>query len=374
MENEDKKDFAGKNGFIWWTGVVEDRLDPLKLGRCRVRCVGWHSENKAHLPTNMLPWAIPSHPVNHHHTYAPKDGDMVFGFFADGENAQTPIMLGVFPNIPLKAANPQEAFSDCRTEEQLKNSPRTPQSKQYRTDGSGIAITEKQKAELHPRELDEPTTSRIARNESEYIVNTFIQERKATVVNNIPTFNSRWSEPPTQYSAKYPFNNVMETESGHIQEFDDTPGSERIHLAHRNGSFQEWYPNGDKVEKVTKNNYEIIMADDNVYIMGKCNITVQGDAQIYVRKDAYLKVDGNANWRINRNLNVTVAGTYNLNVGNKNETIKNVSHIRYNGDSYTWVGGDTYSVRQSGKTDHSCPTTRFGRTSCPEVRTAQEVE
>ena len=38
MQNEDSKDFAGKNGFIWWVGVVEDRQDPLKLGRCRVRC------------------------------------------------------------------------------------------------------------------------------------------------------------------------------------------------------------------------------------------------------------------------------------------------------------------------------------------------
>ena len=39
-------DFAGKNGFIWWIGVVEDRVDPLKLGRCRVRCFGWHTEEK----------------------------------------------------------------------------------------------------------------------------------------------------------------------------------------------------------------------------------------------------------------------------------------------------------------------------------------
>jgi len=312
MENEDKKDFAGKNGFVWWTGIVEDRLDPLKLGRCRVRCVGWHAENKAHLPTNMLPWAMPAYPMNHVHTYAPKDGDMVFGFFMDGENAQSPVMLGVFPNIPLKAANVQEPFSDCRTEEQLKNSPRTPQSKQYKTDGSGILITEKSKAELYPRELDEPTTSRIARNEEEYIVKTYVQERKDNVVNNIPTFNSQWSEPPTQYAAKYPFNNVMETESGHIVEFDDTPGKERIHQAHRNGSFQEWYPNGDKVEKITKDNYTIIMKDDNVYIMGKCNITVQGDAEVYVQKNASVKVDGNVEVRVGGNYNEVVQGTYSV--------------------------------------------------------------
>jgi hypothetical protein len=31
--------------FIWWYGVVEDRADPLELGRVRVRCYGWHTDN-----------------------------------------------------------------------------------------------------------------------------------------------------------------------------------------------------------------------------------------------------------------------------------------------------------------------------------------
>ena len=33
----DSYDFAGKAGFIWWIGVVENRQDPIKLGRCKVR-------------------------------------------------------------------------------------------------------------------------------------------------------------------------------------------------------------------------------------------------------------------------------------------------------------------------------------------------
>jgi hypothetical protein len=317
MEHEDKKDFAGKNGFIWWIGVVEDRQDPLKLGRCRVRCVGWHAEDKMNLPTNMLPWAIPSYPVNQSQTYAPKEGDMVFGFFTDGENAQIPVMLGVFPSIPLKAANRQEAFNDPRTDSQLANSPRTPASKNYNTSGTGITITEKPKAELYPRDLDEPTTSRLARNESEYITKTYIQERKDKVVLNVPTVNSNWSEPQTKYNAKYPYNNVKETESGHIEEFDDTPGAERIHRAHRNGTFEELYPNGDKVEKITRDNYTIVMKDDNVYIMGKCNITVQGDAEVYVKKNASVKVDGNVNVKVGGNYNEQVGGTYTVKSGGR---------------------------------------------------------
>ena len=53
MEVTENKDFAGKNGFIWWVGVVEKISDPLKLGRCKVRCVGWHTDNKSLLPTYL---------------------------------------------------------------------------------------------------------------------------------------------------------------------------------------------------------------------------------------------------------------------------------------------------------------------------------
>ena len=38
--------FMGLDGFVWFTGVVEDRYDPDKLGRVRVRCLGYHTENK----------------------------------------------------------------------------------------------------------------------------------------------------------------------------------------------------------------------------------------------------------------------------------------------------------------------------------------
>ena len=36
-------EFMGKDGFVWWQGVGEDRNDPLYLGRCRIRILGWHT-------------------------------------------------------------------------------------------------------------------------------------------------------------------------------------------------------------------------------------------------------------------------------------------------------------------------------------------
>ena len=35
-----------KDSCNWWIGVVEDRVDPEHLGRCRVRIYGYHSVEK----------------------------------------------------------------------------------------------------------------------------------------------------------------------------------------------------------------------------------------------------------------------------------------------------------------------------------------
>ena len=262
--SEENKDFAGKNGFVWWVGVVEDRQDPLKLGRCRVRCVGWHSENKMNLPTSSLPWALPVYPPNNTNTYAPKEGDMVFGFFVDGENAQEPLMLGVFPSIPLRAANRQEGFNDPRTEDQLAASPVKPN----------------ESATGYPRKLDEPTTSRLARNETtDDSIVSLKAARKESIV-----------EPNSYYNAVYPYNNVHESESGHAFEMDDTPNAERIHLYHRSGSYIEWGPLGDRAERIQKDKFTVVVGDEQVYIKGDVSITVDGDYNLNVTGD--VKING----------------------------------------------------------------------------------
>ena len=352
MDNQ--KDFAGKGGFIWWVGFVEDRMDPLKLGRLKIRCVGWDADNKMQLPTDALPWAQVAFPVNNVNPYACKEGDMVLGFFADGEAAQQRIVFGQFPSIPLKEANAEEAYSDPR--EDLADAPRPPESKEYIEDGTGIVITEKPQADPNPIYLDEPTTSRIARNDAETITETFIQERKDNVVKEIKTYNkeeelSNWDEPKTLYDAVYPYNNVMETESGHVVEYDDTPGAERIHIAHRNGSFTEWYPDGDRVEKITKNKYTIVMADDHLYVMGSCKITVQGDAEIYVQKNLYATVDENLTAYVVGNVDAQVDGNVTALVkGDVEATVNGSLSATIDGDATLDIGGDCSETVGGGKT------------------------
>jgi hypothetical protein len=95
MEN-----FIGKDGFVWWMGVVEARNDALGLGRCRVRIFGWHTDNKSELPTDSLPWALPMYPINNSKAFsAPRLGEWVVGFFMDSASGQAPVMMGVIPGI-----------------------------------------------------------------------------------------------------------------------------------------------------------------------------------------------------------------------------------------------------------------------------------
>ena len=50
--------FMGQDGFSWFVGVVEDRDDPHRLGRVRVRALGYHTEDKTKIPTESLPLSL----------------------------------------------------------------------------------------------------------------------------------------------------------------------------------------------------------------------------------------------------------------------------------------------------------------------------
>jgi len=102
------RNFIGHDGFIWWVGVVEDVEDPLRLGRCKVRCFGYHPPKSANqVLTSDLPWATTIHPINTPNLYAtPKVGDWLFGFFLDSLSAQEPAIIGYFPSIPLNINDP----------------------------------------------------------------------------------------------------------------------------------------------------------------------------------------------------------------------------------------------------------------------------
>jgi hypothetical protein len=267
-----RADYAGLNGFIWWVGVVEDRKDPLKLGRCKVRIVGWHSADKMSLPTEKLPFAQAMLPLNNPHPYAPKESDMVMGFFLDGENAQQPVMMGVMPSIPLAPADNQAPYNDPRTQEEIDLAPVKPN----------------ETANGYPRLVDEPITSRLARNETANTSSVVSLKKERITANNTSSV-----EREPYYNAEYPYNKVYESESGHALEFDDTRDNERVHLYHRAGSYMEYGPDGSMVERVQKDKFSVTVGDESVLVKGDVTVTVEGNANILVKGTYTLESEGN---------------------------------------------------------------------------------
>lgn len=131
-------------------------------------------------------------------------------------------------------------------------------------------------------------------------------------------------EPPSPYKAEYPYNNVMQTESGHFQEFDDTPGAERVRTQHRAGTFVEWHPDGTEVHRIEGKGYRIVAKDDNVIIKGKCNvyingnaeITIEGNALTNIRGDSKTVVEGDYDLMVKGDCSISASGDLNLKAPN----------------------------------------------------------
>lgn len=117
-----------------------------------------------------------------------------------------------------------------------------------------------------------------------------------------------FEEPSSSYAAEYPYNHVYESESGHIQEFDDTPGHERYRRIHPSGTYTEISPSGQRVTKIVGDDYLIVQSGRNVNIKGNLNVVIEGNAQIYNMGNVTQTVDGNVTEFIRGNVNQTIEG------------------------------------------------------------------
>jgi hypothetical protein len=236
------RNFIGRGNFTWFVGVVEDINDPVELGRVRVRCFGWHTEDKGQIPTDMLPWAIPVNPVSSASDQGVGEsptgllvGSWVVGFFIDGERAQEPMVLGSINSV-------QDGVIDTN---QLAVGTQT---KSYTPD-------------------------------------------------------SAIGEPDDPYNAQYPYNRVMETRSGHVKEFDDTPDSERIRELHKSGTFYQVHPDGTVSTHIVRDRYTVVANDDSIHVSGDVRMIIEGNWDVDVTGDVsidarriYLNRDNGDAW------------------------------------------------------------------------------
>jgi len=303
-------EWMGTNGFVWFVGIVEDRSDPLKIGRVRVRCFGWHSNDKAALPTESLPWAQVMVPTTSASTSGVgssptglAEGSWVIGFFMDGQRAQTPMIMGSFHGVAGDAASSSDGFNDPYGVYPLAAG--SPDTSFFAVGGdiyNDIPVT---KDRIENRLVDVPAatikkTTSVSYDDVEEVYET-------------PT----WSQPELHSITKpplYPYNHVKTTESGHIFEIDDTVGARRIHEYHASGTNREIMDDGTRVTRIIGDDYEICIKDKNVVIYGNCNITISGDARLRVDGDMVQEVLGDYHLYIKGDMNTKIEGNRNTEV------------------------------------------------------------
>lgn len=254
----------------FYFGVVEDRLDPEKMGRVKVRVYGLHSPNRSEVPTAHLPWAVVMNPTTSAsmtgigETPHLIEGTWVVVMFTDS-NHQDPIILGSIPGKPGEKRSPAVGFSDPRG--------------------------------YYPRDslIDQPDLPRRARGE------------------RVTEKNPSYREPADPYNATYPYNHVIQTESGHLIEYDDTPNNERINIQHRMGSFIEMHPDGS-VRIRSNAQYNTALGEMVINVDGDAHISVAKNLYAQVEEDATVDIVGNATVGIGGDLVSHVKGTSTLNL------------------------------------------------------------
>jgi len=336
------------NNYLWH-GVVEDILDPLKLGRVRVRIYGVHdprtsfADGSIGLLTEDLPWAhvLTQGAAMNGIGLSPSflvQGSWVTGYFRDAFK-QEPIITGALNGF-AQAAN--STYSD----------------------------TFRDPDEVYPLEdhLNEQDVNRLARNDFEDNPGTMLtasspldaytilphgkDARHQILIDKAAdrTLDVRqvggatWDEPYQSYAATYPNNLVMETTGGLIKEYDSTPDAERIHEYHNSGSFYEIRPDGSRITKLVGSDYQIVVVDRNVLISGNLNVTVIGDSNLVVQGNVTQEVDGNVDQTIGGNVDQKIAGNVTQDIGgNVGQTIGGNVDQSVGGSVTQTISGDLTS-------------------------------
>ena len=370
--------FLGISEFKHFVGVVEDRHDPEKTGRLRVRCLGIHTSDKNKIATADLPWASVLLPTTSAGIsglgQSPSfivEGAWVWGYFRDGNGLmQEMVIVGTLPGKPAELGNTESGFYDPN----------------FRLDKDGNPTT----ISVYPKEMAEPDTNRLAVNDTTKEHGS-LTARKAARLENIPTADfdevgsniaasdtDNWSQPAITYNAVYPYNHVFESESGHIKEYDDSftvdedgirTNHYRIYERHSSGTSYEIDTAGNRIDLNMASYFNITNKDNKHYIKGNSDVTIDGRHKVYINKSGIennnydiqvgpnanvnIQVDngnlnvvtktGQFNFDVGSDMNINVGGNYNLNVqGSETKTVEGTT--THNTTGSTTIRGSTIDL------------------------------
>jgi hypothetical protein len=295
----------------FFIGDVEKILDPLYIGRVKVRVYGDHTLDTEILPTDDLPWATVLNDIHSHSTTGKgqtplglRIGSKVVGFYLDAAK-QRPVVLGAIAgkdDVNTLAIN-------------------------YTEPGVGyIPDPENEEDPIPDVTLEHPSlterkAARLNENDEVIQVATPIADKKdievfGGIVGTVPEIiNEAWSQPEIPYMAEYPDNHIYESTTGHLFEFDDTIdisdpilpiSKQRIHLRHTIGTGIEIHPTGVRVDTTVADAYDIIDGNHYAHIKSNESITINGALKILVNtnketgNDYTIQVDdgGNVNVQV----------------------------------------------------------------------------
>jgi len=289
----------------FYIAVVEDRNDPLKLGRVRVRVINVHSEDrKSDVPIESLPWSFVMQPPNTSTSGAPLsqlvEGTWVVVMYMDN-NLQDPLVMGSIPGINREVPNFEIGFSDP-----FGVNPRWTGSAEE-SDSNLSLITDEDRWQEHPT-YEARKDNRI----------TEVQQAKKyavpTVSSTVPDDEyerTTWNEPDLRGSqnSNYPYNSVREFEAGQLEEYDSTSNNSRITNSHQSGSYHEILDDGTTTVKIVGDGYSLTLRDHNMYVQGDLNVSVEGNMRQYVEGDYTLEVGGSMHTFIQGNREEKIDGS-----------------------------------------------------------------
>jgi len=360
--------------FQWHFGVVENRDDPLQMGRLQVRWFNVHSDDISKQPTSSLPWATPIFPIHNASTSGvggpwtgAVEGSFVMGFFID-TGYQKPFIMGSIAGIPTEPPNIGLGFNDPfgtypkttdinngLNESDLSRLSRDPEgheslinrrvTRETGTDNQGIPTA------------TAPSVKSVLDNKPDTVYEEDDEGNKTREYwhEPHPTLTAEEFDPaedpvdddaqPKAYT-QYPYNHVWETESGHVFEVDDTPNHERIHNHHRSGTFEEIKVDGSKTVVVVGDGYEINVKDKNVLISGTMNLTVYGDCKTLIKGNKYEEIDGDSFVTIRGDRVTKIGGNEIIEIlSDRNTQLNGNNNIRITGNDITSIeGSETISV------------------------------
>jgi hypothetical protein len=234
-------------------GVIENNNSPKKDGKVQVRVLGMHtkdnensSEKFATVSTDDLPWAD------------------VLGTTS----------FGLISGVGVSSILPNGTWVWCIIDENPNIitvigtiiGTHTKSSSGVYSGGSGFCDPD----EEYPIEdrLNEPDINELVRG---VIKNTVIGTIKNENLDDSDVYKEKKQSPSV-----YPNSTVFESKSGHILEFDDSEGKERVQIIDKNGNYFEMKMD-EYIEKAVKDKIELVMGDMKQHIVGKLTSLIEGD-------------------------------------------------------------------------------------------------